>query len=656
MDVSELEQVLLQIATNVLPLLHDILNQMDEEPERADELREYAHQVIDIAMNGINTALDNIRRQQPQPEQPEQPETKKKRKGKPKEKSIQHKPEEKEELDKELLKEYERVVKEIGQEGKEYLEGEPELEDRNLGDEKTRQEDQADAEITSQDLRYIHLESIKNMDIFPSNRIHYVNCLINEVLPYIMDLYMDRLDGSYVQFQMAAVMEYPNPQNPDEVLYETVIYSSGIYRRKNALILSRNDVPRVYKNLMKELIENIRHKEESKTQFRYVQGRWFRVLFFRYWPFTDAGEGYIETPQWLKRKVINIKNGDSNCFIWSVLRALHPSPYDSQSKPYDLKKYKSELKAWNDSDGLDGNETKSSEAKLSEDDFELTPDIASRITELNQNSRLATANGINSKSIKQFEIANNLKINLFYIGQEEGDIKPIYLSKNPNSVPEERCINLGLLTKVTNDQVLAHYVLIRNLALLFKEGRGYKFCFDCLSILHDDESLKNHKKYCYNDYCDLQLPEGEQYMEFKHHNRSQRYPFCVFIDFEATSIKRTGTAIDEDNDQLIFQEVQLPNSIGIFCPDLNQPPCFIYDADHHELGKKIANKLQEIRQNAVEIMLKNKDVKNTKMSEEEKAQHESITHCEECGVEFGNEKGKYKCRDHDHATGQYRAA
>jgi hypothetical protein len=222
-------------------------------------------------LNAINTALGNLRAVQP--EQPEQPETKKKRKGKPKEKSIRHKPEEKEELDKELLKEYERLVKEIGQEGKEYLEGEPELEDRNLGDEKTRQEDQADAAITSQDLKYIHIESIKNMDIFPSNRIHYVNCLINEVLPYIMNLYMDRLDGSYVQFQMAAVMEYPNPQNPDEVLYETVMYSSGIYRRKNALILSRNDVPRVYKNLMKELIDNIRHKEETKTQFRYVQGR-----------------------------------------------------------------------------------------------------------------------------------------------------------------------------------------------------------------------------------------------------------------------------------------------------------------------------------------------------------------------------------------------
>jgi hypothetical protein len=40
MNGSELEQVLVQIATSVLPLLHDILNQMDEETERADELRE----------------------------------------------------------------------------------------------------------------------------------------------------------------------------------------------------------------------------------------------------------------------------------------------------------------------------------------------------------------------------------------------------------------------------------------------------------------------------------------------------------------------------------------------------------------------------------------------------------------------------------------
>jgi hypothetical protein len=437
------------------------------------------------------------------------------------------------------------------------------------------------------------------MDIFPSNMDNYGTCLTDEVLPYIIDLYNDEYDGSYVHFQMRAIMAYPNPQDPNITSYETVTFSSGPYRRKKTLILSRKDVPRIYKHLIDELMEDIAIKQHSKTQFTYVKGRDFKIIFYRYWPFTQAGEGYIETPEWLKRKVITIKNGDSNCFIWSVLRALHPSPDKHPSRVTDLKKY------------VDGNE-------IDEDEFELTEDIANRITELNQNSRLVIANGINDKSIKQFEIANNLKINLFYLCQKEGDIKPIYLSRNTNNVPDERCINLGLLNKVTENQVLAHYVLIRNLALFFKEGRSYKFCFDCLSILFDDKTLKNHRKYCYNDYCDLEIPKRNKYMVFKHRYRSQRYPFCVYVDFEATSIKRTVTITYKDNDELIFEDVRLPNSIGIFCPELNEKPCFIYDSNPYKLGKKIAIKLKEIRDKAVKIMLHNRETKNIIMTEEEK--------------------------------------
>jgi hypothetical protein len=144
-------------------------------------------------------------------------------------------------------------------------------------------------------------------------------------------------------------------------------------------------------------------------------------------------------------------------------------------------------------------------------------------------------------------------------------------------------------------------------------------------------------------------------MVFKHRYRSQRYPFCVFIDFEATSIRRSVTITYKDNDELIFEDVQLPNSIGIFCPELNEKPCFIYDADPRRLGKKIAIKLKEIRNKAVKIMLHNRETKNIIMTEEEKARHETLIHCEDCGVQFANEKGKYKCRDHDHATGRYRA-
>ena len=42
------------------------------------------------------------------------------------------------------------------------------------------------------------------------------------------------------------------------------------------------------------------------------------------------GSTYIPTPQWLSKKkcVVNVKNFDSKCFVWSVLAALHPGVHD----------------------------------------------------------------------------------------------------------------------------------------------------------------------------------------------------------------------------------------------------------------------------------------------------------------------------------------
>ena len=41
------------------------------------------------------------------------------------------------------------------------------------------------------------------------------------------------------------------------------------------------------------------------------------------------GSTYIPTPPWLSKKqcVVNVKNFDSKCFVWSVLAALHPPKY-----------------------------------------------------------------------------------------------------------------------------------------------------------------------------------------------------------------------------------------------------------------------------------------------------------------------------------------
>ena len=42
-----------------------------------------------------------------------------------------------------------------------------------------------------------------------------------------------------------------------------------------------------------------------------------------------AGSSYMHLPQNIRftRGVVNIKNADQKCFLWSVLAALHPSPH-----------------------------------------------------------------------------------------------------------------------------------------------------------------------------------------------------------------------------------------------------------------------------------------------------------------------------------------
>ena len=56
------------------------------------------------------------------------------------------------------------------------------------------------------------------------------------------------------------------------------------------------------------------------------------------------GSSYIDLPKWIKDKkaIINIKNKDSKCFLWCILRYLHPKERDAEWIG-DLKKYENSL-------------------------------------------------------------------------------------------------------------------------------------------------------------------------------------------------------------------------------------------------------------------------------------------------------------------------
>ena len=56
------------------------------------------------------------------------------------------------------------------------------------------------------------------------------------------------------------------------------------------------------------------------------------------------GSSFIPLPEFIMRKnaIINIKNDDDKCFLWSVLRYLHPKQIHGE-RLTDLKKYENDL-------------------------------------------------------------------------------------------------------------------------------------------------------------------------------------------------------------------------------------------------------------------------------------------------------------------------
>ena len=57
-----------------------------------------------------------------------------------------------------------------------------------------------------------------------------------------------------------------------------------------------------------------------------------------------GGSSYIPLPDWIKNKkaIVNIENKDEKCFLWCILRYLHPRDRDEE-RLTGLKEYENSL-------------------------------------------------------------------------------------------------------------------------------------------------------------------------------------------------------------------------------------------------------------------------------------------------------------------------
>ena len=163
------------------------------------------------------------------------------------------------------------------------------------------------------------------------------------------------------------------------------------------------------------------------------------------------GSSYIELPTELrnpKKRLINIKNKDGECFRWCHIRHLNPQV----EHPERIKKGDKQM-----------------------------------INELNYDGITFL---VTQKQYNKIETQNSIKINVF--GYENGQPFPIHISKEAFKDP----INLLLITKDKKK----HYVLIKDFNSFMYNQTKHKnkkhFCMYCLQCFSSERILANHVNNC----------------------------------------------------------------------------------------------------------------------------------------------------------------
>ena len=245
-------------------------------------------------------------------------------------------------------------------------------------------------------------------------------------------------------------------------------------------------------------------------------------------PYRESASSYIGTPSELKdlrRSLLNIRNKDEYCFLYSVLAALFPQKKHAE-RPSTYLPYMDRL-VFNSSD------------------FPMS-----------------------LSKIRYFEKHNNVAIAVYRL--DEGRLVNVFHSKNPKC---RRKVKLLLLV----DENKSHYCLIKNFSNIMhhlsrspkKRTKGPKsrFCGNCMQSIAK-HNFVNHVQFCEEHKpLEIKMPAHDKRLFFDNWQKTQLNPFVVYADLEAIDVPSNGT--DDPNVSTVEIEKQYPASFGAVLVDSN---------------------------------------------------------------------------------------
>ena len=181
-----------------------------------------------------------------------------------------------------------------------------------------------------------------------------------------------------------------------------------------ALTLNKDEIDQQFKQAIDKINESMTKYQEMGSGWQHVNTSEWQLHIYKYIPLNP--KSYIPTPKaiLMKKAVLNIRNDDNKCFLWSVLAMLHPV----SENPYRVEHYK---------------------------EFEHELDMS------------GISYPVKITDITKFEQQNSISVNVFAYGNKI--IHPLRITERELF----KHANLLLSTKIKN----THYWLIRDCSELF---------------------------------------------------------------------------------------------------------------------------------------------------------------------------------------------
>ena len=314
---------------------------------------------------------------------------------------------------------------------------------------------------------------------------------INEIFKEMSQIYANFINQYKFKYQLSFMLLFYKFEEDDDIRKEAEM-SINLNMTNN---LTQSEIDNVDIQWGLESRKQNIEMQESGWVFQRINS--MTISFYN--TGNMDGSSYVKIPL-RSSAIVNIKNDDKYCFIWSILASLYPC----ENNPNRVSNYEPYFN------------------KLNIEGFDFTC-------------------GFKCSDMYRFEKLNNLSKNIYELGFDQNKHKliPVEISKNES----DKIIDL-LIYK--ND-----YVLIKKLNVFIGKHDSKYVCRKCLNSYTTHSMLVKHKKLCKENQQLTTSPDSHIY--WKKYFRKNKLYFRIYADFEADN-KKENTNIGDKTTNIYKQE------------------------------------------------------------------------------------------------------